>query len=305
MILESKNTKEIYKLKRSIHSASASFITKSKAKTNRCENNSSKILLKNNYNIKKIHDIISQLEKKLNLLHNININESDIYFLNNKNDVKELNNNISTNHILKRNNKRKINNNFSKTVYKFNNQLFLPTYTSKDNININNIKNKNIINTNKSINMDSEKRNKNELIPYPYKRIQKKLRKYFSFPKNKEQLEEQFPYYFIYNKFPFEKRISSAQNNRINNNEKQRFYNLKRNYQVNCYKNNENKKMEDKSINTDNILFNNHFKNLKFSELKNTNKDKCLFNNKLFKLINSSKYKKVFITTSNNKNKKE
>ena len=239
-------------------------------------------MLKKNYNIRKIHDIISTLETKFTLLHNKNKCEKDSHFLYQKKDIGKVNDNRSDsiNKIIKKSNKRKINYNFLKTIYKSKNQSFLSTHTYKENINTNNIM--------------FEKLNKNELIPYPYKRMQKKLRKFFAFPKNMKLLEEQFPYYFVYNKF----NISRNQCN--NNKESKNNINFKSNDNDKCFKNSQNIKMEDKSINTDSILLKNIYKNLKSDRGENKRKDKFLFNNKLIKLRTKNKDNN-FVATSNNK----
>ena len=60
----------------------------------------------------------------MNLLHNINKEENENYFnCDNRNIVANINNLISSiNPLNKRNNNRKNNINFSKTIYKFKNQ---------------------------------------------------------------------------------------------------------------------------------------------------------------------------------------
>ena len=279
-ILDSTNIGGKNKLKRSINSASVSLIRGRKIKY--CDN-SSKILLKNNYNIRKIHDIISTLETKLNLLHNINKCEKDFHFLYQKKDIGNMNNNRgdSNNKIIKKSNKRKVNYNCLKTIYKSKNLSFLPIHTHKENFNTNNIM--------------FEKLNKNELIPYPYKRMQKKLRKFFAFPKNMKFIEEQFPYYFVYNKFNISR--NQCNNNKVSKNK----INFKSNDNDKFFKNSENIKMEDKSINTDSTLLKNIFKNIKSDRAENKIKDKLLFNNKLIILRTKNKDNKDFVTTSNNK----
>ena len=308
-IIESIYLKEKFKLKkRPINSA---FLIR-KTNTNYYENKSPKLLLKNNnniynnnYNIRKIHDIITLIGKKLDSLHNINKDENEKYFnYNNKYKNNGRNDSgliSSNNHLSDRNNIRKKKIIFSKTIYNFKNQSSLFSY--KENININNIDNNNKRN---NINIICEKRqklNKIELIPYPYKRLQKKLRKYFSFTKKIDLSEEHFPSNFVYKQVKLNKKYRNSCHN--NNNEK---------IKINCEekkncdnKISENIKKEDKSINTDNSIFGKNFNNLKFNKIKIQNGNVPLFNNEL---ISSRTYRKdikdikLFITTSNNKNRK-
>ena len=307
-IIESIYLKEKFKLKkRPINSA---FLIR-KTNTNYYENKSPKLLLKNNnniynnnYNIRKIHDIISLIEKKLNLLHKINKDENENYF-NYKNKYKYFDRNDSgltspINPLTKRNNNRKKMFNFSKTIYKYKNQSSLSAY--KENIIINNNEN-----NRNNINIICEKKkkiNKNELIPSPYKRLQKKLRKYFSFPKKIDLSEEHFPCNFIYKRLKINNKYRNSRH--IKNNDKINInYEEKINYKRN--KNSENIKKEDKSINTDNSIFGRNLNNLKYNKIKIKSKNMPLFNNEL---ISSRTYRKdikdknLFITTYTNKNKK-
>ena len=307
-IIDTINLKEKFKpktLKRSINSASLIRKTNKDNPPNLLLNNNNNCN-NNNYNIRKIHDIITLIGKKLDSLHNINKDENEKYF-NYNNKYKNTGRNdsgliSSNNHLSDRNNIRKKKIIFSKTIYNFKNQSSLFSY--KENININNIDNNNKRN---NINIICEKRqklNKIELIPYPYKRLQKKLRKYFSFPKKIDLSEEHFPSNFVYKQVKLNKKYrNSCYYN--NNNEK---------IKINCeekknYDNkiNENIKKEDKSINTDNSIFGKNFNNLKFNKIKIQNGNIPLFNNEL---ISSRTYRKdikdikLFITTSNNKNRK-
>ena len=99
------------------------------------------ILQNNNYNVSKIHNIISLIEKKLNLLHNTNKDNNDNIFSFNSSNI--TNNTIKStfpSKIIKRNNKRIATFNNSKLISKYNKPTFLSTY--KENINLNKMKNK-------------------------------------------------------------------------------------------------------------------------------------------------------------------
>ncbi len=321
-IIELNNIKEKERLKtkRPIHSASLI----KKIKFNNCDNHPPKLLLnKKQYSVRRIHEMISIIEKKLNLLHSINRdnNNNIINIINNNNiNYKDIN---YKNLVFKRSNKRKATFSISRTIYKFNNQSTLSLY--KENINSNNIKNINIIKNNNNINnikdetfrstRNKSKKNKNDLIPYPFKRLQNKIRKYFSFSKKIKLSEEQIPFYIFSNKF----LIKNEQFNEINNNllniNKVHKYKHKIKYKYIYKQDNEKSKgsdefikKEDKSVNTENTFFKKNVNNLKNSRRKNKllykNKNTPQFNNELIASMTKSKDIKFFITTSINKNKK-
>lgn len=324
-IIESNNVKEKEKIKtkRPIHSASLI----KKIKFNNCENKPQKLLLnKKQYSVRRIHEMISIIEKKLNLLHSINKdNNNNIINIINKNNInyKDIN---SKNLVFKRNNKRKTTFNISRTIYKFNNQSTLSLY--KENINSNNIKNINIIKNNNKINninnikdeklqstQNKNKKNKNDLIPYPFKRLQNKIRKYFSFSKKIKLSEEQIPFYIFSNHFLIKNEQFNEFNNNLLNINKVHKYKHKIKYKYIYKQDNEKSKgsdefvkKEDKSVNTENTFFKKNVNNLKNSRRKNKliykNKITPQFNNELIASMTNSKDIKFFITTSINKNKK-
>ena len=313
-IIKVNNIKEKHYIKRPVHSAS--LIKKLKVYNynyNYNYNNHSqqKLIHNKHCNLRQIHEIISFIEKKLNLLHNINRDNNGNYL----SDDYIINRNIfsSINSLIKKNNQKKNTFHINKTIYKYKNQSFL-----NENININNIDN-NKINSLNIICPRDNKINKSDLIPFPYKRLQKKIRKYFSLTKKIKLSEDQFPFYYFSNKFFFKnEQIYDNDNNKNNNNHVKDFKVMKYDHNDNIHNdNNDNNhnnhnnnkiiKKEDKSVNTEDAFLEINSNNLKKSKIKNKKIQKCnyvtYFDNKFISSMNNSKKSKFFITTSNNKNK--
>ena len=186
-------------------------------KNNNYNNKSLSIILQNNnYNVSKIHNIISLIEKKLNILHNSNKENNDNVFSFNNSNITNSTTKNSPNKIIKKNDKRIRTFNNYKLISKYKKPTFLSTY--KENINLNKMKNK----RRNSINIISgikKSINKNDLIPYPYKKVQKKLRKYFSLSNNIKLPEEEYPINIGSNRMPVKNgEIKIYNNNFINNN---------------------------------------------------------------------------------------
>ena len=285
--IEKNKIRQKIKLKRTNHSAS--LIRNNK--NNDIQNSPKKLLENNKFNnikIKKFQEIISLIKKKLDFLRNFN-RENDNFFLDNNNNFK-INLNSSKNSINIRNNKKRNSFNISRTIYKFKNNHIFDSY--KENININNIEKKNKI------------KNKNDLTPYPYKRLQKKIRKYFSLSKSIKYPEKQFPFShspkekIIKNDSPICQKPYNDKSNYIYKNKKI-IYCKKKNHDI--YRNIEIVKKEDKSINTDNTLVSKNNNDLNINENGNIKKDYTLFNNKIISAMTNNKEIKFFITNSNKK----
>lgn len=136
----------------------------------------------------------------------------------------------------------------------------------------------------------------NELIPYPFKRLQNKIRKYFALSKKKQKSiklpEEQINNFSSENKcFLKIRRINNEQKFLEKNNEIcDRYLN-----KINIYKR-RNIFKKDKSVSTENFLFRrNYFEN---------KKSNSLFNNKLLAYITSSE-NNFFLTTDDKTRKNE
>ena len=303
---EYKNINEKQKIKRPFHSASLI----KKIKINNTRNKSPKLILSNNYhlfNIKQIHEIISLMEKRINLLRNIKNYNDNNYFFYSKYNINYIFNNIrninsSKNLIFKKNRKKSIFN-ISTTNYKYKNFSSLSLFKDKYNINNNEDNKNNNINILEQENINKNIKNKSDLIPYTFKRIQNKIRKYYSFSKKIKLYEEKF-----YNKL-----INNNNNDKYNDNINNKIYNVN-NYNhkynklnnINNLKNdNEASKKEDKSVNTEYSIFEKN-KNELQSDLKrnkNTNKDSLpFFKNELIASMTYTKDNKFFITTSTHKN---
>ena len=301
-IIES-NDRKLKKLKNPIFSHS--IINKDKNNNN---NKSLKIILQNNnYNVSKIHNIISLIEKKLNLLHNTNKdnnNNDNIFSSISRNITNSTIKNSSTNKIIKRKNKRISTSNNSKLISKYKKPTFLSI--NKENINFNKIKNK----RRNSINIISGIKktiNKNDLIPYPYKRVQKKLRRYFSFSNNIKLPEDE---YQIYNNSNRNGEIKIYNNNIINNNII--FINndinkeiISSNIKIKAKTKNKIKnkkevyKKEDKSVGTENTFYGRNLNNLNYQNKNNKTENKIIpiFNNELIAQMTNTNDNNVFNTT--------
>lgn len=136
----------------------------------------------------------------------------------------------------------------------------------------------------------------NELIPYPFKRLQNKIRKYFALSKKKEKViklpEEQINNFSLDNKCLLKIRRINNNNKFLENNKE--ICNKFRN-KINVYKK-RNILKKDKSVSTENFLFRrNYFDN---------KKSNCLFNNKLLAYITSSE-NNFFLTTDDKTKKNE
>jgi hypothetical protein len=260
--------------------------------------------------------MIALIEKKLNLLHNINRDNNDIIIskISNNNNENIINYN-SHNILFKRNDKRKETFNISSTIYKLNSQSQTSLSLYKENINLNDLKN---INANNKRNCfkkimgemnqfqnyqryTAKNRNKNELTPYPFKRLQNKMRKYFSLSKNIRLYEEQIPLVLLSNQFLYK-------NDQLK--ELCKLININKICKYNKYKHrtkkNEKIKKEDKSVNTEKTIFGQNLENIKNSRKKNkiAKKNTPQFNNELIASMTNTKDIKLFITTSIKKNKK-
>ena len=214
------------------------------------------------YNIKHIHQIVSFIEKKFNSLNDIS---------------KE---NIS-------------NANYFSSLFNYHNQL------TRNNLNL-----KNGINgekTDNNVNINNNKKN-NELIPYPFKRLQNKIRRYFALSKIKtnninnngiKKSEEPIASgYNFQNKYLLKIRRINGQKFLEN---KKDVYNKFRNK---IFKNNNHNRRniikKDKSVSTENILIRRNY-----NEGKKFN---SLFNNQLIASLTSTSENKFFLTTGDKKN---
>lgn len=168
------------------------------------------------------------------------------------------------------------------------------------------------------------KRNKNDLIPYPFKRMQNKIRKYFSFSRNVRLSEEQLPYFYSSHLQLNNAMLDNKKNNLMinesqninngksndnvlqnNNNEYNEINKYKQYIKSIKFKNKDITKKEDKSINTEYSIFNKNIKNKTRNEIHKNISSTPLFNNQLIASKTSSKGLKFFITTSTNKNQKD
>jgi len=301
-IIETNNINDKLKKNKQIH-----LIEKNKIKNYDKFRNISPVQ-KSNYNLKKIHDIISFIQKKLNLFNNGNNNNSNCY-------SSHKNNNKKTSLIIKRNNKRKLSFNKSNTIYKYN-KISL-SLANKENYNLNNIENK----KRNSIDIMGElgnKINKNDLIPFPYKRMQKKLRKYFSFSKRIKLTEDQFSLNRYSKQFQLQNDIINDnnkyniiiknnnfkyinnKNNKIikNNTKKYKKKDINNNYKY-TQNNSEIKIKEDKSVNTKSTLLRKYINSIKNNKnkIEIENEQIPLFNNELIASKTNPKDSNIFITT--------
>ena len=266
------------------------------------------IFQNNNFSIRKLHYMISLIEKKMNLLHNMNNTHDKHFSFNDKNINNNNTNKISPiNKIIKRNNKKMTTLKNSKLIYKYKKPSFLSS--SKENINLNKIEN----NGRNNSNIVGNKLTKSDLIPYPYKRMQKKLRKFFSFSKNINLPEEELPIFFPSNKFQIKndgiiitnskniynnkiKNINEGKNNNdnYNNNKKKK---ITHNYVKNIDKFNQSSRntkiiiKEDKSVGTENTFIERN------NIILDNNKNIPLFNNELIASKTVDNENKFFITT--------
>ena len=300
-IIETNNKNE-KKLKNPIFSHSI-------IKNNNYNNKSLSIILQNNnYNVSKIHNIISLIEKKLNILHNTNKENNDNIFSFNSSNITINTIKNSPNKIIKNNDKRIRTFNNSKLISKYKKPTFLSTY--KENINLNKMKNK----RRNSINIISGIRksiNKNDLIPYPYKRVQKKLRRYFSFYNNIKLPEEEYPINIGSNRMPVKNgEIKIYCNNLINNNIiyikndiNKEIISSNKKYKVKTKNKVKNKKevstKEDKSVGTENTFYGRNIHNLNYQKKNNKTENKSvpLFNNELIAQMTNTNDNNVIITS--------
>ena len=300
-IIETNNKNE-KKLKNPIFSHSI-------IKNNNYNNKSLSIILQNNnYNVSKIHNIISLIEKKLNILHNTNKENNDNIFSFNSSNITINTIKNSPNKIIKNNDKRIRTFNNSKLISKYKKPTFLSTY--KENINLNKMKNK----RRNSINIISGIRksiNKNDLIPYPYKRVQKKLRRYFSFYNNIKLPEEEYPINIGSNRMPAKNgEIKIYCNNLINNNIiyikndiNKEIISSNKKYKVKTKNKVKNKKevstKEDKSVGTENTFYGRNIHNLNYQKKNNKTENKSvpLFNNELIAQMTNTNDNNVIITS--------
>ena len=300
-IIETNNKNE-KKLKNPIFSHSI-------IKNNNYNNKSLSIILQNNnYNVSKIHNIISLIEKKLNILHNTNKENNDNVFSFNSSNITINTIKNSPNKIIKNNDKRIRTFNNSKLISKYKKPTFLSTY--KENINLNKMKNK----RRNSINIISgikKSINKNDLIPYPYKRVQKKLRRYFSFYNNIKLPEEEYPINIGSNRMPVKNgEIKIYCNNLINNNIiyikndiNKEIISSNKKYKVKTKNKVKNKKevstKEDKSVGTENTFYGRNIHNLNYQKKNNKTENKSvpLFNNELIAQMTNTNDNNVIITS--------
>ena len=239
-------------------------------------------------------------------------------FLEKNKENNNINNTIYTNLNSSKNllTKQRDANNISKKFFKLNKKSYSSIINEKNNLNKNNIA---LV----KIYTYKNKRNKNDLIPYPFKRLQNKIRKYFSFSRNVKLSEEQLPYfsssYLQLNNALLDRKKHNLIINKsqIIHNDKSinyiQYYNLEYN-DVNKYKrekkniknnNKENNKKEDKSINTEYSIFSKNINNKTTNEINQNFSSTPLFNNQLISSKTSSKGLTFFITTSANKNQKD
>jgi len=157
-----------------------------------------------------------------------------------------------------------------------------------------------------NLNLNIFKKN-NELIPYPFKRLQNKIRRYFALSKlgtnnNKEIKENKLPEeqkasgYNFYNKYLLKIDNINLNKNKFLKNKKE----INNKFRNKIFKNNNyNKKSiikKDKSVSTENIL------------IKRNNNDKklnSLFNNQLLASLTNYSENKFFLTTGDKKRNKK
>ena len=266
-------------------------------------------LPQNNSNINAMQKIMKIIEKKLLPLtslrnakpdknkHNLSLNNSIV--LNNSYLNSYFNSNYS-----KRINKLKTGN-------KFKIHSGLNRYQKMEIDNMENTRRNRV----KSIkHKNGIKKYKTDLIPYPYKRLQLKIRKYFSLSKNILLLDKQGPFSFLLNQY--KPQSSNIMENKLIEN------NINKNVNNNKLCKNNNIIKLDKSINTENNFFGRNCVNLNNNKInnnngkvnkikehnyegKNKNKANPIFNNKIIASIANHKDLNIFITTSNEKNNKE
>ena len=203
--------------------------------------------------------------------------------------------------------KQKDANNISTKCFKLNKESYSSIINKKNNLNKNNIALVKIF--------PYKKRNKNDLIPYSFKRLQNKIRKYFSFSRDVKLSEEHLPYFYS-SHLQLNNAILDSKKHNLMINESQNIINDKINEYNNSNKykrdkNNikrrskENTKKEDKSINTEYSIFNKNINNKTRNEIHKKISSTPLFRNQLIAYRTSSKGFKFFITTSNHKNRKD
>ena len=247
-------------------------ITKEKKKPKRAIHSASLLKLRqikkeeNNYpniiyNIKHIHQVVSFIEKKFNSLNDIS--KDNIYYTNN----------------------------YFSSIFNYNNPL-----SRNGNINNNNINN--IINNDKT---ENNLKKNNELIPYPFKRLQNKIRRYFALSKiktnnnnhkyntnnnNKIKLVEEpiASGYNFQNKYLLKIRKINEHKFLRNRNDVNNIYRNKIFKNNSC--NGRNIIKKDKSVSTENILMRrNYNENKKYNSL---------FNNKLIASLTNTFENKFF-----------
>ena len=249
-ILEYNNiNKEKNKKKRTIHSAS---ILRSRNISKKDDNKYPNVI----YNIKHIHQFVTMIEKKYNLLNEIS--KDNMY----------------------------------------NTNYFFHSKFSRNILNIN--KNNNEYDLNKYYTNANIKKN-NELIPYPFKRLQNKIRKYFALSKinNNIKINEENINYRNNNDNKYLLKIKKINNknkifeNNKNANNTKIFCNKYKN-QFNNFRKNLLKK--DKSVSTENLFC------IRRNYESDNKKINSLFNNPLIaSLTNSTENKSFFFKEDNNK----
>ena len=249
-ILEYNNiNKEKNKKKRSIHSAS---ILRSRNISKKDDNKYPNVI----YNIKHIHQFVTMIEKKYNLLNEIS--KDNMY----------------------------------------NTNYFFHSKFSRNILNIN--KNNNEYDLNKYYTNANIKKN-NELIPYPFKRLQNKIRKYFALSKinNNIKINEENINFKNKNDNKYLLKIKKINNknkifeNNKNANNTKIFCNKYKN-QFNNFRKNLLKK--DKSVSTENLFC------IRRNYESDNKKINSLFNNPLIaSLTNSTENKSFFFKEDNNK----
>ena len=249
-ILEYNNiNKEKNKKKRTIHSAS---VLRSRNISKKDDNKYPNVI----YNIKHIHQFVTMIEKKYNLLNEIS--KDNIY----------------------------------------NTNYFFHSKFSRNILNIN--KNNNEYDLNKYYTNANIKKN-NELIPYPFKRLQNKIRKYFALSKinNNIKINEENINYRNNNDNKYLLKIKKINNknkifeNNKNANNTKIFCNKYKN-QFNNFRKNLLKK--DKSVSTENLFC------IRRNYESDNKKINSLFNNPLIaSLTNSTENKSFFFKEDNNK----
>ena len=220
------------------------------------------------YNIKHIHQIVSFIEKKINSVNDIS-----------KDNV-------------------------------YNTYYFSSIFNYHDKLTRNGVNTKNGISNEKTennLNINNIRKN-NELIPYPFKRLQKKIRKYFALSKfkrtnniNKEikpPEEQTASGYNFHNKYllKIDNNINKLSKNKFLKNGKEVNNKFRNKIFKNISYNNRHIIKKDKSVSTENIL------------IKRNNNDKkinSLFNNQLLASLTNYSENRFFLTTGDkNKNKK-